>query len=36
MTVHHALTDVRELKSGKYLIPIVCSWKSVRRIFEKN
>jgi hypothetical protein len=36
MTVHHAPTDVRELKSGKYLIPIVSSWKSVKRVFEKR
>ena len=36
MTVHHALTDVRALKPGKYLIHIVSSWKSVRRVFEKR
>jgi len=36
MTVHHALIDVRELKTGKYLISNVSSRKSVRRVLEKR
>ena len=36
MTVHYVLTDVRELKSRKYLIPTVSYWKSVKRVFVKR